>query len=273
MRVLGWLANSIGTLALVGCGATQIEVMGKEEQPQRPPPRPVPVAHHSGSLVLPSQAAVVETTQPAVESAQERALAHVYGARPGVCSGVVVAPRVVVTAHECVDGRSARNLRVEVATSTLTWAERDVYSVVLPACGWQKLDLAALVLSEPVDPFVKPLHVVAAPPAGARVQALGFGHCAGEAGGLSSRFGHVVVRDGEDLVVDLPLCNGDEGGPLVDTATSALLGLVSHHPDPDSEADTTIFTRLDTTPARALVAKAEAVGRGAADREGAIACE
>jgi hypothetical protein len=270
MRALGWLATGV---VLVGCGTTQLELIGKEEQPQLA--RAKSAHPPSGSLVLPSQLAVVESTQPAVDdSPQERALAHVHGGRRGQCSGVVVAPRVVVTAHACVEDRAARTLWVEVPTSTLTWAERDVAAVVLPPCTTERLDLAALVLADPVDAFVAPLRVVSAPPPGARVQALGFGHCAGEAGALSSRYGHVMDRDADSLVVDLPLCHGDVGGPLVDTASNELLGVVSRREGVRSNgAGATVFVRLDTTPARALVAKAEALGRGAEDRDGAVACE
>ena len=54
--------------------------------------------------------------------------------------------------------------------------------------------------------------VASAPGTGAKVQALGFGHCAGQKENLKERIGTVRNRDSEAVVIDVPLCKGDTGG-------------------------------------------------------------
>lgn len=269
-------------MASVAC-AGQVSVMGRDEQPKQAPLRPTTQvhAHNDTSIELPSDEEIVEPAHPAVGSTQERALAHVHTPR-GVCSGVVVAPRVVVTAHQCLGDEAggisavAPNAKfyVEVASSTLTWTRRQVSYAVTPSCVWEKLDIAALVLAEPIE-WVQPLQVTTSPPPGRTLQALGFGRCSGETRGIAHRTGELLRREGDALVVDLPLCKGDVGGPVVDSASSDLLGIISHQDDPDTTPRrTTTIVRLDTTPTRAVVAQAQKL---AASPDGvkleAVACE
>jgi hypothetical protein len=275
-------------VSCAGCGATQVKVMGAEDpayaETQRKNPEDLTAkihVHRDSTIELPSDVQVVEPDHPAVGSAQERALVHIHTPKQ-VCSGVLVGPRLVLTAHQCVapDKKvsfaipSDQPHRVEVASSTLTWTNRQATHVVVPACGWEKLDLALLVLKEPVE-WVQPLKVVMAPGPGGGVQGLGFGKCPGETRGLHERFGAVLSSEPDAIVIDIPLCKGDVGGPVVERAAGDLVGVISHQDDPDdSPRRTTTIIRFDTTPTRALLNQAQAVTRGqdAATLE-PVACE
>ena len=260
---LNWA--TAGSLALVAACGGEIGLLGEDQQrtpaaEQLSPPKPH--VHNDESIDLPNDAQIVEPSQPAVATVQERALVHVH-TPTRVCSGVIVAPRIVVTAHQCVDGVGALAVApsvefyVEVATSTLTWTKRKVTFAVTPACGWHDVDVAALVMADAV-PGVQPLRVMTSPPPGDNMQALGFGHCQGETRGLSNRTGQLLRRDSDALVVDVALCRGDVGGPLVDPESADLYGLISHQDDPDdSPHRTSTIVRLDTVPARAIVAEAQ----------------
>lgn len=282
---LTWF-SAVGSLgAVLACGG-QVSVLGRDEQPTTPGTRVAPTAHaHNDSTIeLPDDEQIVEPSQPAVGSTQERALAHVHTPK-GTCSGVVIGARLVVTAHQCVGESTGvaiiaptSKFFVEVATSGFTWTKRQVAYVVTPGCVWEKLDLAMLVLTENVE-WVQPLRVTTSPPPGPKMQALGFGHCAGETRGLSNRVGELLRREGDALVVDLALCRGDVGGPLVDVMSGDVFGIISHQDDPDdTHHRTTTVVRLDTTPARALQAQAGALATTeASKRDGvkldAVACE
>jgi hypothetical protein len=266
---MGIRSSIVLSLACVAACGGQIGLYGEDQQrtpvAEQKAPRQ-PHVHNDSSIDLPNDMQIVEPSQPAVATTQERALVHVH-TPTRVCSGVVVAPRVVVTAHQCVDGvgplaiAPSVEFYVELATSTLTWTKRKVTFAVAPACGWHDLDVVALVLAESVD-GVHPLRVMTSPPPGENMQALGFGRCAGETRGLSNRTGQLLRRDSDALVVDVALCRGDVGGPLVDPSSADLYGVISHQDDPDDTAHrTTTIIRLDTTPARALVAQAESLAQ------------
>lgn len=256
-------------------------VLGRDEQPTTPGTRVAPQAHaHNDSTIeLPDDEQIVEPSQPAVGSTQERALVHVHTPR-ATCSGVVIAPRIVVTAHQCVGEAngvaavtSAAKFYVEVATSTLTWTKREVKLSVTPGCSWEKLDLAALVLGENVE-WVQPLRVTTSPPPGPKMQALGFGRCSGESRALSHRVGELLRRESDALVVDLALCRGDVGGPVVEPGSGDVFAIISHQDDPDdTHRRTTTAVRLDTTPARALIAQAQALVANPEAKLDAVACE
>jgi hypothetical protein len=256
---------------LFGCGASQVKVVGAADPDYEKVERgkaEVPHVHRDSTIDLPSDEQIVEPDHPAVGTPQERALVHIHTPK-GVCSGVVVAPRLVLTAHQCVapDARGPIGVadaphRVEVASSTLTWTNRSATHAVVPACEWAKLDVAVLVLKEPVE-WVQPLKVAMAPGPGGGVQALGFGRCPGETRGLSSRTGPVISSEDDAIVIDIPLCKGDVGGPVVERAAGDLVGVVSHQDDPDdSPRHTTTIMRFDTGAARALLDQAAQIVKG-----------
>jgi hypothetical protein len=222
-----------------------------------------------GMPELPSDDIVTEPDHPAVESKQERALVHIHGPN-GVCSGVVLGPRVVATAQRCLRGEPKgvkeiahdREYRVEIASSTLTWTNRRAKVAILPDCRSRELDLAILVLAEPV-PWIQPLTIASAPGTGGRVQALGFGHCAGQKETIKERLGMVRNRDSAAIVIDVPLCKGDTGGAVVDGRDGDVIGIISHRDDPEgSPLRTTTIARLDTSDARELLGQAKQLADG-----------
>jgi len=271
-----WVAwpISLALVASFGClEAPQVGILGA-------PPRPTTTAahvHFDTTMELPSDAEVLEPSQPFVATPEERLLAHVH-TPTGVCSGVVVGSHLIATAHQCIP--SARGIapvpaqvHVEVASSSLTWAERVPTKVVTPDCGWEALDLALLVVAEPID-WVKPVPLGTVPGPGAKVLAFGFGHCEGEHRGIRDKQGSVVNVDSQAFVIDVGLCKGDVGGFVAD-GSGSFLGIISHQDDPDdSPRRTTTIFRADTTTARDLFAQAKAVADGAdVTRLKPIACQ
>jgi hypothetical protein len=262
---VGGVCLSYLVLIAACADAPRVMVLGAQEAPNpmaHPAPRHV---HYDSTIDLPEDDHVVEPERPFVDSPQQRALVHIH-TPTGTCSGVVLGPRLIATAHQCVPatrGISAASgpYRVELASSTLTWTTRAPVKVVAPDCTWDALDLAVLVLAEPVD-WVRPETVGTVPDPGARAQALGFGHCDGEHRGEHGP-DTIVSVDSQAFVIDYGLCKGDVGGFVVDV-TGSLLGIVSHQDDPDnSPRRTTTIFRADTTVARRLFAQAKAVADGA----------
>lgn len=272
-----------------GCGASQVSLVSSErpsaygaQQGSAPPSTRSDMLTARRDPV--DDETVVEPDHPAVDTKQERALVHVHGPDGMVCSGVMVGPRLVATAQQCVKGQpagvskvepGAREFRVELASSTLTWTNRRVAYVVSPGCDWHHLDAAILVLAEPA-PWVEPLRVTSSPDAGAKVEALGFGTCGGaQALAMKGRPATVRNRAQHSVVIDVPLCKGDIGGPVVDGRGGDVIGIISHRADPDgSPLKTTKVTRLDTGRARDLLAQAKTVaeGSGAPASLEAVAC-
>jgi len=240
-------------------------------------------AHHEahGTPELPNDDVIIEPDRPAVETKQEKALVHIHGPN-GVCSGVVLGPRLIATAQRCLKGEPKglkeiapdREYRIEVASSTLTWTNRRAKFAILPNCRWHELDLGILVLAEPV-PWVQPLKVASAPGTGGKVQALGFGHCSGQKESIKERVGTVRNRDSDAIVIDVPLCKGDTGGAVVDGADGDIIGIISHRDDPEgSPLRTTTITRLDTNEARELLSQAKQLAEGAdATKLQGVACK
>lgn len=211
----------------------------------------------------------LEPEHPVANTKAERALVHVHGPKD-ICSGVVIGPRLVATAQRCLRtvGKGALTLgpdteyRVELASSALTWTTRKAKYAVVPHCEETELDVAILVLEEPAPPFVVPLNIVSAPNTGAQVQALGFGHCASSKP-MQERTGTVRSRVAHAIVIDVALCKGDIGGPVIDGRDGDVIGLISRRDDPEgSPLTTTTIARVDTTWARDLIAQAKLLADG-----------
>jgi V8-like Glu-specific endopeptidase len=262
---------------LLGCGPGRSQVsFVSNERPSGyaaaqggPPPSAAHQENPNGSVDL-GEDDFVEPEHPAADSKQERALVHIHGPKDMVCSGVVVGPRLVATAQRCLHGHDKgattlgpdRPYRVEIASSTLTWTNRRVKYAVLPQCDETELDVAILVLEEPAPALVVPLKIVSAPNTGATVQALGFGHCKGSKT-LKERNGTVRSRVSQAFVIDVPLCKGDVGGPIIDGRDGEVIGLISHRDDPEgSPLRTTTISRLDTTWVRDLIKQARLLSEG-----------
>jgi hypothetical protein len=235
-----------------------------------PPPSAAHQENPNGSFEL-GEDDFVEPEHPAADTKPGRALVHIHGPKDTICSGVVLGPRIVATAQRCLRGVGKgimslgpdRSYRVEVASSTLTWTNRRAKYAVLPQCDETELDIAILVLEEPAPVLVTPLKVVSAPNTGAAVHALGFGHCVGSKNS-NERSGTVRSRVAQAVVIDVPLCKGDVGGPVINGPDGEVIGLISHRDDPEgSPLTTATIARLDTTWARDLVAQAKRLSEGA----------
>lgn len=246
-----------------------------------PPPSAAHAENPNGTNELPNDDEIIEPDHPAADSRQERALVHIHGPNNVVCSGVMLGPSLVATAQQCLKAEAkgatelaaSREYRVEVPSSTLTWTNRRAKYAVLPGCDWNELDVAILVLAEPA-PWVQPLKVISAPNTGAKVQALGFGNCPGQPRAMKDRIGTVRSRVSEAVVIDVPLCKGDAGGPVVDGLDGDVIGLISRRDDPEgSPLRTTTIARLDTTQARKLLEQAKSLAAGgAASKLTPVAC-
>ncbi len=289
-RMLGRYALAVILFSAVACGGghSQVSFVSNERPtaqgaPQGvPPPSAAHAENPNGSVELPNDEEVVEPDRPAADSKQERALVHIHGPNNVVCSGVVLGPRIVATAQQCLKGEAKgvttlgpdKEYRVEVASSTLTWTARKAKFTVVPKCDWSELDIALLVLAEPVSEWVVPLRIISAPNTGAKVQALGFGRCQGTSNVLKERIGTVRSRVAEAVIIDMRLCKGDAGGPVVDGRDGDIIGLISRRDDPEgSPLQTTTIARLDTTQVRELLAQAKMLADGGdATKTQPVAC-
>jgi hypothetical protein len=279
---LVWL---LAAVTMVACAEKpqlrQVQVIGAEEEATATGRTSTTSAHvhYDSTILLPSDQQVVEPAHPYVATLAERALVHIHPTN-APCSGVVISPTLVMTAHQCAapDARGITRAnppyRVEVSSGALAWTTRTAAYVVTADCSWDKLDIAILVLTEPVD-WIDPPKLSTAPGPGARVQALGFGRCSGQGAGVDEKIGAVVSVDSQAMVLDMGLCRGDVGGPVVERGAGGLIGIVSHQDDPDEAVrHTTTIYRADTTSARKVVKLAKAVADGGdISKLPPIACE
>jgi Trypsin-like peptidase domain len=276
---LGLGAIAAPAISACGGGRSQLSFVSNERPSGytaaqgTPPPEAAHQENPNGRVDL-GEDDFVEPEHPAADTKQERALVHIHGPKDIICSGVVLGPRIVATAQRCLRGQGKgvsvlgpdREYRVELASSTLTWTNRRAKYAVLPQCDETELDIAILVLEEATPSLVVPLKVVSAPNTGAHVQALGFGRCKGSSAAMKERTGTVRSRVSQAVVIDVPLCKGDVGGPVIDGRDGEVIGLISHRDDPDgSPLRTATIARLDTVWARELLGQARLLAGGAAD--------
>jgi hypothetical protein len=200
------------------------------------------------------------------------------------CSGALIAPDRVLTAHHCVAVRAssgaiepldlpARSVRVELGGGHLPWGEVLVKAIVAPGCGHGggEGDIAVLVLERPVaGVVVRTPELDQAPAEGAELMAIGFGRCAKSGDGVYRKLRNgtpVTQVSGARFQLQAAICPGDSGGPVVSLNTGRILGVVSRSVMDADEATfgLTELTRLDAF--RAVFASAALVSEGASVAE------
>ena len=210
-----------------------------------------------------------EPEHPLVSTKQERAMVHVH-AGDVTCAGVVLGPRLVGTSRRCFKQdvgvhaldpeKKGDQVRVEIASGSLAWAQRKASHIVIPACKRRAVDLAVIVLSEAAA-WVEPLELASAPGPDAKVDALGFDRCDG---GKEVKRARVIEREDGRITLDRAPCSGDIGAPVVETSSGRLIGIQSHRRGgASSPRRETAVTRFDTTPVKALLEQAGKVAAGA----------
>lgn len=163
------------------------------------------------------------------------------------CSGVLVAPRVVLSAAHCVGAMVSRGaLEVIFGDNAATPTKVIVVVSALPYSGYDPLtgdgDVAALLLAEdaPVPPFPLPTASVMDVTAGGALRAVGFGVTAWMANDPGvKREGQLALADVRAASFDaVPspamTCTADSGGPVFATIGSdeQLVGLTSRGDTP-----------------------------------------
>ena len=158
-----------------------------------------------------------------------------------ICTGVVIAPRVVATAAHCVYGRTPADLRVVVGESIATPDQTlpVASTIVYPRFGGpsadprQANDLAALLL--PADAMAAPIAYDRAGNDVSPARLVGYGLFDPDARSSSGtrRAADVATTPACDRLISLgttvSACVGDSGGPLLvsDAAGERALGIIS----------------------------------------------
>jgi secreted trypsin-like serine protease len=165
-------------------------------------------------------------------------------ARSELCSGVLVAPRVVLTAGHCTQGWASADLAVGVGPSASAPA------LLLPVASVHTLatftgtradflagrDIGALVLG--ADAPVSPLAIDRSDLAGGAMLAVGYGpNGTGEEGARTS--GNLQATASCSLLLSFgdaktTACHGDSGGPLLAAGDGRVVGIVSFGPSDGS---------------------------------------
>lgn len=148
------------------------------------------------------------------------------------CSGTLIEPDQVLTAHHCVSSRNLQrraagvNVRPETVTvelggDYLPWGQVGVRHIVAPPCGGGagKGDIAILILEEPLaDVATLRPELDRTPEVGDKVYPVGFGRCAMSREGIrrKKRTGGAIeaVQSGR-FSLNAAICPGDSGGPVI----------------------------------------------------------
>ncbi|HTL34050.1 MAG TPA: trypsin-like serine protease [Kofleriaceae bacterium] len=181
------------------------------------------------------------TGDPAVVAIAHRPIA--CGDMPVVtCSGVLVAPRVVLTAAHCVDPTAGRGtLEVifgsdaSAPSAVIVVQSAEVYSGYSATTGDGDLALLLLAEAAPVAPIDRPTGSVDDLTAGAALRAVGFGFTGPSANDPGTKregtltLGTVSAARFDAAPSPAMTCTADSGGPVFATTSNAeqLVGITS----------------------------------------------
>jgi hypothetical protein len=191
-------------------------------------------------VIVPIVAGMLDANDPAVVAVAHRPIA--CSDAPAVtCSGVLIAPRVVLTAAHCVEGMGRGTLEVVFGATTaqpsteIVVESIQVFSGYVPNSG--DGDLAALVLADtaPVAPIAGPAANVDMLAGSAALRAIGYGvSTATAADPGTKRDGTLALAAVRPMSFDATpspamTCVADSGGPLFAMVGSGeqLVGLTS----------------------------------------------
>lgn len=194
------------------------------------------------------------------------------------CTGTLIAPEQVLTAHHCVAERgpegeylerdiNPNQIKVELGGDFLPWGEVSVRTIVAPNCGYTagEGDVAILILDEPLpDVDIKAVGLDDPIEPSASIEPVGFGRCADSPDGVRR---HTRPADAIGAVyprrfrAPAAICPGDSGGPALNEA-GRVIGIISASAmdERQSTLDLTEFTRVDGW--RELFAVASSVAAG-----------
>jgi hypothetical protein len=170
----------------------------------------------------------------------------------GECSGVLVAPDIVLTARHCLAADPNRCApRAREASRVDVWTGEDLEHAVLVGHGWRivlpegcEADVGMMLLDGDVPGIHTSSFRAHGPAKGERLRAIGFGRRDGPLLRLLRDHAPVMGSTSRTFTLDEAPCLGTGGHIAVDEDTGEIVG-VSSNLNPCGEGDRPIYVRTD----------------------------